>query len=437
MLASDSAGRLRVDALQAAVAADLEAGRRPLMVVATAGTTGLGAVDPLPELAAVCRSQGMWLHVDGAYGGFACLTERGREALRGMELADSVTLDPHKWLYQPVELGALLVRDGAQLRRAFEVSHDYLKDVQADVREVNFSDLGLQLTRSSRALKLWMSVRYFGLDAFRAAIDRCLDLAAHAERLVREHPQLELGAPASLGIVTFRRRPPGVDDEPELERINEQLSAAIERDGELFLSTTRVGGRLVLRLCILNHSTTAAVVERAIELVATLPVAGADGAAGVRSREAPVQAGWLSRPQLDVAGLRSLPLFASLDDDQAERVLARVRERTAAAGEPVVGQWQAGRDLYVVLDGTVAVEADGRQLATLGAGEFFGELAAIDWGAGFGRSRSATVTATAPARLVMLDWELVNWLMKAAPGFAAQVEDAARARLAAAVLASD
>src|SRR4029077_17398527 len=177
---------------------------------------------------------------------------------------------PHKWLYQPIELGALLVRHGAALRRGFEISPAYLKDVEAVDREVNFSDLGLQLTRTSRALKLWVSLRYFGVGAFRSAIDRCLDLALHAQNRIEHSPELELMSPASLGIVTFRRHPSGVDDEAILERINADLAERIGRGGEGFLSTGRVRGRYALRLCILNHSTSRTEVDRALELAATL-----------------------------------------------------------------------------------------------------------------------------------------------------------------------
>ena len=430
VLATDAMGRIRLDALRAAMAADRDGGRRPLVVIANAGSTGVGAVDPFPELSEICREQGAWLHVDGAYGAFACLSERGRQALRGLELADSITLDPHKWLYQPVEVGALLVRDGGLLRRAFEMSHDYLKEIAADEREVNFSDLGLQLTRSARALKLWMSIRYFGLAAFRQAIDGCMDLAEHAQRLAEQSPQLELMTPASLGIVSFRRHPLGVDDEDELERINTDLVDRIERQGEVFVSTTRVRGRVAVRLCILNHSTSRDIVERAVELVATLPVESAGPAAAGREREPAVEAGWLSRPRVDADGLRAMPLFASLGAEQAARVVDRLREQAAAPGETVVSQWQAGRDLYVVLLGSVRIEADGRELARLGAGEFFGELAALDWGGGFGRSRAANVVACEPSRLIALDWQLVNRLMKTAPEFGEQLERAARERLA-------
>src|SRR5438105_1591891 len=184
VIPTDRQARMRTDALRSAIASDHEAGSKPLVLVANAGTTATGAIDPFPELSQICREHGIWLHVDGAYGAFACLTECGRDVLAGIELADSITLDPHKWLYQPIELGALLVRDGSTLRRGFEISPDYLEDAEAVDREVNFADLGLQLTRSFRALKLWISLRYFGVSAFRATIDICLDLALHAQRQI-------------------------------------------------------------------------------------------------------------------------------------------------------------------------------------------------------------------------------------------------------------
>jgi glutamate/tyrosine decarboxylase-like PLP-dependent enzyme len=429
VLASDAHGRMRPQALGAAISADRAAGLRPLVCVANAGSTAVGAIDPFAELAAICREQGVWLHVDGAYGAFACITERGRRALAGIELADSITLDPHKWLYQPVEVGALLVREGSQLRRAFEVSHDYLHEIEADAREVNFSDLGLQLTRTCRALKLWMSIRYFGLGAFRAAIDRCLDLAEHAQHRIESSPRLELVTPASLGIVTFRRLLDGVDDAGALDDVASEVAAQVTESGDIFVSTGEVAGRRVIRLCILNHSTTQTVIDRAVDLCESAELR-IDGSSRVRTpeREQPVGAGWLARPQLDAGTLRSLPLFASLDDAQAARVLTRMREQTAAAGETVVGQFQPGRDLYVVLEGSVRVDADGSEVAVLVPGEFFGEMAVIDWGGGFGRSRSATVTAREPARLGVLDWDLATWLIDEAPEVSRQLREAARNR---------
>ena len=431
IVATDARGRMRPDALRAGIEADTSSGLRPMAVVANAGSTGVGAVDPFAELSAICREHGVWLHVDGAYGGFACLTERGRTALAGMELADSITLDPHKWFYQPVEMGTLLVRDGRLLRRAFEISHDYLEDVQASATEVNFSDLGLQLTRTSRALKLWMSVRYFGLAAFRRAIDTTFDLVEHAQRRIEDEPELELVTPASLGIVTFRRCPPGVDDPGAIDTANAQLAAAVTDDGRVFVSTAVVRGRLALRLCVLNHSTTREHVDLAIDLIAGGTVDGADRARPAPSREPAVAAGWLGQTPLDPDSLCSLPLFAELDEEQARHVLARLRERRAAPGEAVVGQWQAGRDLFVILSGSVRVSDGDRELGTLGAGEFFGEMAALDWGASYGRSRAATVIATEPCRLAVLDWELVNWLAQSVPDVRAQLEHAVRSRTAA------
>ena len=431
VIPTDQRARMRPDALRGAITADQAGGRRPLMVVANAGTTATGAVDPFPALSEICREQEIWLHVDGAYGAFACLSERGREVLAGMELADSITLDPHKWLYQPVELGALLVRDGSALRRGFEISPDYLKDVEAVDREVNFSDLGLQLTRSCRALKLWISLRYFGVAAFRKAVDGCFDLALRAQSRIESSADLELMSPASLGVVTFRRHPCGVDDEAVLERINASLADQIEHGGEIFVSTARLRGRYVLRLCLLNHSTSRAEVDRALELAESLEVDLGAAPSGVqRESYPPLEAGWLGRPTLDADGLRSLSLLAALDDDQCERVLRTAHEHLAVAGEAVVEQWQVSRDLYVILSGAVHVVADGQPLAQLGPGEFFGELAAMDWGAGFARTRAATVTATESTRLLVLDSALVHWLMKALPGFGERLEQVSRDRLA-------
>jgi glutamate/tyrosine decarboxylase-like PLP-dependent enzyme len=432
VIPTDRNARIRPDALRSAVVADRAAGLEPLCVVANAGTTAVGAVDPLPELAGICREHGIWLHVDGAYGAFACLTERGREALAGLDLADSITLDPHKWLYQPIEVGALLVRDGSRLRRGFEISMDFLEDAAAAESEVNLSDRGLQLTRSCRALKVWISLRHFGVAAYRSAIDRTIDLALHAQAAIEASPELELMTPASLGVVTFRRHPAGVDDEAVLERVNASLAQRIEAGGEVFLSSARVAGRYALRLCILNHSTSEVEVDRALELAATLPVeTGRSDAAPVDVSYPALEAGWLRRPELDAEGLRSLPLFAALDDDQAARVLNLAREHLAGAGEPIVEQWQVSRDLYVVLRGAVAVSIDGTLRGVLGEGDFFGEIAAIEWGAGYARTRTATVTATVPTRLLVLDWTLVAELMKAEPDFRARLERTSRDRLAA------
>jgi glutamate/tyrosine decarboxylase-like PLP-dependent enzyme len=263
--------RMRPDALAAAMETDVRAGLRPFFVVANAGATNTGAIDPLLELAAVCAEQDAWFHVDAAYGGFAILTERGREWLAGIDQADSVTLDPHKWLYQPYECGCLVVRNGPLLSQAFHILPDYLQDTAVGGVEVNFADRGLQLTRSARALKVWLSLHHFGVDAFRAAIDRTLDLAVFAEERVQASDELELLSPASLGIVCFRRRPAGIEGERELEALNADLARRLAESGEGLVSSTRVDARFALRICVLGHRSRAADVEQVLAWLESAP----------------------------------------------------------------------------------------------------------------------------------------------------------------------
>jgi glutamate/tyrosine decarboxylase-like PLP-dependent enzyme len=250
-LPSDADFRLPAAALRAAIAADRAAGRVPFCVVANAGTTNTGAVDPLPELAELCAAEGLWLHVDGAYGAAAVLCERCRGELAGLERADSLSLDPHKWLFQPIEIGCVLLRDRRLLRRTFHVLPEYLQDVDRGLEEVNFCDYGLQLTRGFRALKLWMSIQVFGLAAFRRAIERGIELAERAEAILGEDPRWRVESPARLGIVCFRWAPPGAPEEA-LEAINRGVTDELLADATAFASSTRLGGRTVLRLCTIN-----------------------------------------------------------------------------------------------------------------------------------------------------------------------------------------
>ncbi|MDX6664484.1 MAG: aromatic-L-amino-acid/L-tryptophan decarboxylase, partial [Solirubrobacteraceae bacterium] len=240
--------------------AALAAVREPGLLIANAGTTNTGAIDPLGELADLAAAGGHWLHVDGAYGAPAVLTARGSAALAGIERADSLVLDPHKWLFQPFEIGSVLVRRPGALQRAFAMFPEYLRDVGAgEGEEVAFRDRGPQLTRGSRAVKLWLSLQVFGLDAFRAAIDRGIDLAEHAERVIAGTPGFEIVTPASLGIVTFRV--PGDPDE---------LMARAIADGYVAPGTTVLRSETVMRLCTINPRTTDQEIEESVARLAAL-----------------------------------------------------------------------------------------------------------------------------------------------------------------------
>ena len=264
---SDDAFRLRTASLREMVEEDRSRGLRPFLMCATAGATNTGAIDPLHELADFAAEQKLWLHTDSAYAGFSVLTERGRRLLDGLGRADSLTLDPHKWLYVPFECGCLLARDPATLERAFSVHPDYLQDVRVRDTEVNFSDYGEQLTRYSRALKVWFSVQYYGTAAISAAQDRGMDLAELVERIVRESPDMEVLSPAQFGIVCFRVRPAGVDDPARLNSINERVNERVNSSGFVLMSSTRLRGALSLRLCIPGYRTTEEDVRAVIDLV--------------------------------------------------------------------------------------------------------------------------------------------------------------------------
>jgi aromatic-L-amino-acid decarboxylase len=251
---TDDSFRLDVDLLKKAVADDRESGMNPLCVCANAGATNTGAIDPLDRIADLAESEKIWFHVDGAYGGFAVLAPGEQGLFKGMERADSVTLDPHKWLFQPYETGCLLVRDTGILEDAFRILPEYLQDTALGREHVNFADRGIQLTRSFRALKVWMSVQTMGLGAFREAIQAGIDLARRAEIHILASPLLEMLGPSSLGIVCFRFRPPSSTlDLQELEALNLAIQAEVLESGQAMMSSTRLRGEFSLRLCILNY----------------------------------------------------------------------------------------------------------------------------------------------------------------------------------------
>lgn len=251
---TDDSFRMDVEALRRAVEEDRALGLRPLCVCANAGATNTGAIDPLDAIASVAREEGLWFHVDGAYGGFAVLVPGARESFQGMERADSVTLDPHKWLFQPYETGCLMVRDTRILEDAFRILPEYLQDTALGREHVNFADRGIQLTRGFRALKIWVSVRTLGLGAFRQAIGKGIEHARRAQEFVESSTTLEMMGPASLGIVCFRFSPPGHDlSVEELERLNQAIQSEIVDSGMAMMSSTRLRGEFSLRLSILNY----------------------------------------------------------------------------------------------------------------------------------------------------------------------------------------
>jgi aromatic-L-amino-acid decarboxylase len=265
LLPADPEYRLDAQALRAAIAGDRAHGRRPFLIAANAGATSTGSVDPLPELAKIARDEHLWLHVDAAYGGFAAITERGRQALQGLDEADSWAFDPHKWLYQGFECGSVLLRRPEELRAAFSLSAAYLQDIHLGDDRPNLSEYGLQLSRSWRAFRIWLSVKHFGLARFRAAVDRTLDLALHAQEAIEGDPGMELLSPARLGVVCFRLVPPSGPgarpSEADLEALNRAALERLNASGYGFISSTRLGGTFALRFCILSHRTTVADVD--------------------------------------------------------------------------------------------------------------------------------------------------------------------------------
>ena len=261
VLRADPAHRLQPAAIEAALNIDRQAGLEPFAVIGSAGTTSTGSVDPLNDLADLAQREGLWFHVDGAYGAPARLTPQGADLLAGIERADSLVLDPHKWLFQPYEIGAVLTPHAGLLQHAFTLDGAYLRDTQGGV--VEFRERGPQLTRGSRALKLYLSLRTFGLDAFKAAIAKGIALAEHAEALLEADPDWEVISPATLAVVCFRRR--GHSD----EQTDAMVHRAIE-DGYAAPSTTLLHGRSVARLCTINPRTTERDIEGTLERLAQL-----------------------------------------------------------------------------------------------------------------------------------------------------------------------
>ncbi len=277
LIPCDRKFRIRVDVLRDAVAADVAKGLTPIAVVGSAGTVATGSVDELPELAQIARDSQAWFHIDGAYGALASIAQP--EKFTGLNAADSISLDPHKWLYQPVDCGCLLYRDAEAARRAFSHTGDYAKSLLEDpVEGFAFFEESIELSRRFRALKLWLSLRYHGLAKFREAIRNDLDNAQLLAKLITGEPHLELLAPVPLSAVCFRYVP--TCSETEGDELNHAILQRIVRRGKVFLSNASIGGAFALRACFVNHRTTPDDVQQIVDEVLTV---GAELESGAES----------------------------------------------------------------------------------------------------------------------------------------------------------
>jgi len=265
-IAVDEAFRMQPAALAQAIREDRREGWRPFCVVATVGTTSCTSIDPVPEIAEICRAENLWLHVDAAHGGIAAIVPEMRHVLAGCEFADSLVVNPHKWLFVPMGLSVLYTRKPEVLRRAFSLVPEYLRTAQGG-EVINYMDYGIPLGRRFRALKLWFVLRYFGVAGLQARIREHLRLAREFANWVDAHPHFERLAPVPLSTICFRAHPAGLNDENELNRLNEKLLHAVNQTGEAFLSHTKLDGRFVIRLVISHLRVTAADVQRVWELL--------------------------------------------------------------------------------------------------------------------------------------------------------------------------
>jgi aromatic-L-amino-acid decarboxylase len=266
----DAEQRIDVAALERQIVADREAGALPFLAVGTAGTVSTGVVDPLAEISAVCRRYDVWFHVDGAYGALAARVPGAPDSLRALSEADSIAVDPHKWLYAPLEAGCALVRRQGDLLRAFSYHPNYY---HFDHEVTNFFDYGPQNSRGFRALKVWLALRQVGASGYRQMIGDDMSLSRYLHALVQKHPDFE-AMTQHLSIATFRYVPRDLPDTPDredyLQRLNQELLSRVERSGEAFLSNAIVNGRFALRACIVNFRTSQADIEALPPLLSRL-----------------------------------------------------------------------------------------------------------------------------------------------------------------------
>lgn len=267
LIPCDKNYRINLELLQRSVKADVSAGQTPIAIVGTAGTVATGSIDPLRKIAAVAKDAGAWFHVDGAYGALAAIARPAE--FDGMELADSISLDPHKWLYQPLDCGCLLYRDPSQARRTFSFTGDYAKSLQENpVESFAFFEQSVELSRRFRALKPWLSLRYHGLSSFRQQIENDLNCAKHLASLIDANSELERLAPVPLSAVCFRYVPRSADlSDTQLDELNLRILTSIQRRGRVYISNATIRNRFALRACIVNHRTTPADVAEVVNEV--------------------------------------------------------------------------------------------------------------------------------------------------------------------------
>ncbi|WP_271404851.1 pyridoxal phosphate-dependent decarboxylase family protein [Tenacibaculum soleae] len=257
ILPTDIEFRISINKLKNAIAKDRLEGLQPFCFLASAGTTNTGTVDPLDEIADICEEENLWFHIDGAYGGAAILSKKGAKALQGIERADSLTVDPHKWFYQPYEIGCLLVKDSSWLSGTFSEKPEYLRDIEGNESEINFYDYGIQLTRRFRALKFYMSIKTYGLDTFKKAVSYNIKLTDDVEKVLRKSRHWEIISPATLAVINFRYNPIGLNlSEKEIDVLNQEISKKVMDSKEAFLVTTILNKQVVLRMCLINPKTT-------------------------------------------------------------------------------------------------------------------------------------------------------------------------------------
>lgn len=270
----DAEYRMDPRALEECIASDRDAGMRPLAIVATIGTTSTTAVDPVPQIAQIAQREGIWLHVDAAYAGVAAMLDEFAHLLDGVEQANSLVVNPHKWLFIPMDLSVLFLKDEATVRRAFTLVPEYLTTNDGEAR--NYMDYGIQLGRRFRALKLWFTLRHLGAEQIRERLRSHIALAQRFAQWVDTASHWEIMAPHPFSLVCFRYHPCDIDDEARLEALNAALLNAVNASGEMFISNTKIDGRYVLRLAIGNLRTTAEDVEAAWDVLqreaARLPI---------------------------------------------------------------------------------------------------------------------------------------------------------------------